>query len=123
MQMGLALIQSQLPPDTVRAFVAGTDAAVALTENQCVILEPRPCENETDVQRYPLAELTGIRCLRDAQGGLLALEFHKTHSRVVLFAEDAGSTAEALFDLLRCPVKKVIRCGRVVADETHHAAA
>jgi hypothetical protein len=111
MQTDIDLIEREIPRTARRMCIAGTNAAVAVTENQCVIAEPRPCETHSELHRYPLTALTGIRCLRDAHGGLLALEFDRCCTHIVLFSEEAALTTEALLQLVRCPVKKVLRCG------------
>jgi hypothetical protein len=122
MATDLDLIQQEVPRDSIRASAAGVNMAVAVTESQLVVGRAGPC-GQRELRRYPLTALTAIRFLRDWHGDLLALEFDRTDSRVVLFARAARTDAEALVSLLKCPVKKVIQFERPSAGGHRYATA
>jgi hypothetical protein len=123
MHADLDAITREISPLKIRAYVAGINATIALTDTQVVMAESRPCEAYSELHCYPLAALKGIRCLCDTNGGLLALEFDDARTRVILFLGDSARPAEALVKLLSCPVKKVVQCDHCAAAVAYNAVA
>jgi hypothetical protein len=109
MDLGMALIDREIPDTVIRARVAAINAAVAVTTDDLVIAATGLRTQDSALRRYPLKSLTGIRCLEDSRGSILALEFGSSANRVLLFAAEAQPGALELVSLLQCPVKKVVQ--------------
>ncbi|MBB3190878.1 DNA mismatch repair endonuclease MutL [Halomonas cerina] len=123
-----------LTPQSAAPGAGGTAAGVALAERQATQdTRPRPAMPEADATRapplgYAVAQLHGIYILAQTERGLVVVDMHAAHERIVyerMKAQvhgDAGGEPRLQAQPLLVPVSLAASAAEVATAETEHAA-